>query len=133
KTVVFVELPPGEYRIGETKVEVEKTKMGSYYFVSPSISHPLVNWAEPMDFKFWYDQSKDYVTPFLPAVFIAPEWTPILLSGNSDWLGDKGQTLAAAELKYGKGYFRICQVELMNRLKTNPVARRFVGELLGKR
>lgn len=131
KTVVFVELPPGEYRIGETKVGVERTKMGSYYFVSPSLSNSLVNWAKPMDFKFWYNQSKDYVTPFLPAVFIAPEWTPVLISGNSDWLGDKGQTLAAAELKYGKGCYRICQVQLNNRLKTNPSAKRFAMRMIG--
>jgi hypothetical protein len=38
--------------------------------------------------------------------------------------------LAVAELSYGKGMFRVCQIQLTNRLQTNPTARIFAQRIL---
>lgn len=130
KTVVFLELPQGTYHIGEGNVNVEKTAMGSYYFVSPETGHSLVKTNKPMDFKFWYDESKELVSPFLSAIFTGENWVPILSSGSTNWVGDKGEAMAVAEMYHGKGKFIICQVQLMNRLNTNPVAKIFTEKLL---
>lgn len=130
KTVIFLELPPGKYRIAGTEIIAEKTNMGQYYFASPVSENPLVSWAKPLDFRFWYDASKDYVTPFLGVVFKAQGWTPVLTSGNPNWKGDEGQALAVADYPYGKGLYRICQIGLQNRLKAEPVANKLFRELI---
>jgi hypothetical protein len=38
--------------------------------------------------------------------------------------------MAAGELKYGKGVFRICEVELVDRIDYNPTALIFLNSLL---
>lgn len=130
KTVLFLELEQNEYTIGESNIRVENTAMGSYYFASPKTGHDFVKDNKPMDFKFWYHETKDLVAPFLNTVFIADEWTSIVSSGSTNWVGDKGGALAVAEIKYGKGTFRVCQIQLNNRLQTNPTARIFAKKIL---
>jgi len=83
-----------------------------------------------MDFKFWYHKEMDLVAPFLNTVFVANEWTPIISSGSTNWVGDKGMALAVAELNFGKGRFRVCQIQLNNRLQTNPTAKIFAQRIL---
>lgn len=84
----------------------------------------------PMDFWFWYDPSTGYVTPLLGQTLAAPDWTPLVLSGNSNWLEDKGPVMAACELRHGRGVFRISEVMLAGRVTTNPTARLFAEGLL---
>jgi len=130
KTVVFLELKEGKYSIGQSEIGVENTAMGSYYFASPKTGHEIVKDNKPMDFKFWYHEEKELVAPFLNTVFVANDWTPIISSGSTNWVGDKGMALAVAELSYGKGMFRVCQIQLNNRLQTNPTARIFAQRIL---
>ena len=130
KSVLFLELKKGEYAIGNSKVTVENTAMGSYYFASPTTGHSIVKDNKPMDFKFWYHEEKGLVAPFLNTVFIANDWIPIISSGSTNWVGDKGNALAVAEINHEKGKFRVCQLQLNNRLSTNPTARIFVERLL---
>lgn len=130
KMVVFLELEQGEYSIGKSKIRVENTAMGSYYFASPTTGHSIVKDNKPMDFKFWYHEKKDLVAPFLNTVFVADDWTKIISSGSTNWVGDKGGAMAVAEINHGKGKFRVCQLQLENRLKTNPTARIFAERLL---
>jgi hypothetical protein len=111
-------------------VAVEKTSMGDYYFVSPETGHPLVKSFKPFDFRFWCDAKKGLIEPILPCTFSAHDWDPILSSGATDWVSDKGAVMAAGELKYGKGVFRICEVELVDRLAFNPTALTFFNNLL---
>lgn len=132
KKLLFLELAEGTYEIGGTEVVVSKTEMGDYYFVSPQSGHPMTDAYEPYDFRFWHDNKKEYITPLLSHNMSAPEWTPILTSGFSNWVKDEGKALAVAELKYGKGTFRICEVLLKNRFQTNPVARDFFFQILEK-
>jgi len=130
--VVFLELPVGEFVIGGTKVNVEKCGMGSRHFVSRKTGHSLVKDFKPDDFKFWYDKKVDYPTPILSTDFDAKGWSPILTSGNGDWQGNWKPVLAAAEIKDGLGFWRICQVKLSDRIYGNPVAEFFAIRLLTK-
>ncbi len=130
KTALFMELPEGNLQIADSEVRLFNTIMGNYYFVSPETGHKLVRWAKPMDFKFWYNEKAQVVTPFIGTVFKAGGWTPILSSGLTSWDSrDKGKYLAVAEKRSGKGKYVICQLQLNNRTNTNPVAKRFAYEL----
>ncbi len=130
KTILFLELPQGTYQIKNTEITIENTNMGSYYFASPETGSSLVKWSKPMDFRFWYDQKAGYVTPFSNTVFKAPGWNAVLTSGNSNWTGDEGTAMAAGELSYGNGHYRICQIQLKNHVKYNPTAALFFKSLI---
>ncbi|HEY3343076.1 MAG TPA: glycoside hydrolase family 2 TIM barrel-domain containing protein [Anaerolineae bacterium] len=128
-TVVFVELPPGDYEIAQSKVKVEPCGMGGRHFISRDTAHPLVEGFGPGDFKFWYDPAVERPAPLLDSVLEVSGWTPILMSGNGGWEIDWHATPAAVELRQGAGTYRICQVKLAGRL-LNPVARIFAQRLV---
>lgn len=130
---IFFELPPGTHQIAGTEIVVTECGMGARHFVSRATHHPMVQEFLPEDFKFWYDAGVDYPTPLLYSTFTAPGWTPILTSGNGDWQGDWSAAFAAAEKKQGAGHWRICQVQLMDRLEGNPAATMFAMNLLETR
>ncbi len=130
KTVVFLELPAQQYSIANTNVLVQKNSMGDYFFASPGTGNPLVKSNHPFDFNMWYNGREGYITPLLGFTFSAKEWKPILESGNSNWVNDNGTAMAAGELKYGKGVFRICELQLIDRIKYNPTAFLFLNKLL---
>lgn len=130
KTALFMELGSQQYDIVNTMVSVQKTSMGDYYFVSPQTGHPIVKNFRSFDFRLWYDGKEGLIKPILAYTFSAPDWNPILSSGASDWLADKGTVMAAGELKYGKGVFRLCEVQLVDRVDFNPTALIFLNNLL---
>lgn len=133
KTLVFLELPEGNFEIGEKEVAIEKTIMGQYYFVSPETNHSLVKNTKPFDFKFWFDESKNLVTPILDAMInVDDSWEVILQTGKTTWVDINGKYAAAAELKSGNGSFIICQLKLNHRIKTNPTAAIFAKRLLNQ-
>ena len=132
KTVLFLELPEGQYQIAGSDVHSFDTVMGDYYFVSSTTGHALVQWAEPMDFKFWFNDEKDVVTPFIGNVLKADGWTPILTTGQTSWGSrDEGPYLAVAGKTFGKGKYIICQLQLNHRVNSNPCAKKFAYRLLG--
>lgn len=133
KRAIFLDLEVGSYMLAESKLTVENTIMGEYYFVSPATGHKIVNWAKTRDFRFWYNSEKECVRPFINKVFKAEDWTPILLTGRTSWGADLGPHLAVAEKKYGKGCYVVCQLKLNNRINANPVARKFAEKLLNIR
>ncbi len=130
KRVVFIELPANQYKIANTVLNIENTTMGSYYFVSPKTGHPIVRNFRSFDFNLWYNEKADYIEPILGQTIAAADWTPILSSGASNWVSDKGTVMAVGELKYGKGVFRVSQLQFVDRLKTNPTAHDFLLNLL---
>ncbi len=130
KKALFIELGARQYNIVNTIVSVEKTSMGDYYFASPETGHSLVKNFEPFDFRFWYDGKESLIKPLLAYTFSATGWDPILSSGASNWVADKGTVMAAGELKYGKGMFRLCEVQLVDRVEFNPTALIFLNNLL---
>jgi len=129
KTAVFLELPAQQYSIANTMVSVQQNSMGDYFFASPCTANPLVKDNHPLDFNMWYNGREGYITPLLGCTFSAKEWQPILASGNSNWLSDSEHTMAAGELKYGKGVFRVCELQLVDRIKYNPTAFLFLSKL----
>lgn len=132
KIALFVELPAKQYSIGKSILKIEKTAMGDYYFVSPLTNHPMVQKYKPFDFRFWVNEKSNCISPILAYTMTGDKWTPIIKSGASNWVGDKGSVMACAELKYGEGVFRICEVQLLDRLNYNPTARLFFNDLLSK-
>ena len=132
RRVIFLELPTQKYRIANTSVSVEKTGMGDFYFVSPTSGHSLVKDFKPFDFSLWYNGAEDLISPLVAYTLASEEWVPILLSTSSNWSKDNGTSMAAAELKYGKGAFRICEVQLADRIIHNPTAMLFLNRLLNK-
>jgi len=72
------------------------------------------------------------IMPVLAYTISAPDWKPILSSGASNWVADKGSVMAVAELKHGKGVFRICEVQMVDRLKYNPTAYQFLNKILNE-
>ncbi|MCF7839130.1 MAG: beta galactosidase jelly roll domain-containing protein, partial [Candidatus Marinimicrobia bacterium] len=132
-TAVFLELPPAEYRIGGDPLVVEACGMGARHFVSRATGHPLVAGFEPEDFRLWHDPAVDRIAPLLETCFRAAGWTPVLTTGSGGgnlaaptaW----SPALAAAERRDGAGAWRVCQVALAGRTRTNPGARRFALRL----
>ncbi|WP_026811235.1 hypothetical protein [Arenibacter latericius] len=130
KKVILYNVPVGDHNIGGTSVKVQNTSMGSYYFTSPQTGHRFTENAKPFDFKMWYDEEVDYITPFLDKIVLSDNWSPILSTGNTNWVEDHGAAMAAGELKIGEGSIIICQLDVNNRLKSNPVAHDFVEQLI---
>lgn len=130
KILIFLELPANSYVIGNKTVIVEKTQMGDYYFVSPKTGHKLVKDFKPFDFKLWYNGKEKYIAPLLANTISAPGWDPVLSSGSSNWIADKGTVMASGEFKYGNGLFRICEIQLIDRINFNPTASIFFNRLI---
>jgi hypothetical protein len=131
-TAVVLGLPEGTHKVAGSEIVVQTAGMGARHFVSRDTGHKLVAGFVAEDFKFWFDEDLGYVSPFIDTTFSAEGWTPILLAGNGDWRGNWSPSVAVAEKKIGKGAVRICQVQLANRCKTNPIAAIFAGRLLEK-
>ncbi len=129
-TLVFLDLPVGEHRLAGSRVAVENCGMGPRHFVSRKCGHPMTADLEPEDFRLWYDPKRRRIAPLLQRVFVAPDWTPILTSGNGLWRSEWGPVLAAAEKRVGRGTLRVCQVALEGRVRDNPVADLFARRLL---
>lgn len=132
ETLVINGMPAGTYNIAGSEVSVKNCGMRALHFVSRKTGHPLVSDFEAEDFRFWYDEEKDMMTPLIYATFRSDDFTPILTSGNSLKGSAWGQKLypahAAAEKSFGKGKIVINQVDLDNHLK-NPVALIFKNRL----
>lgn len=128
--VILNEMKPGSYRIYDSRVEISTCSMGPGHFASRKTGHPLVNGFRPDDFKFWYDTDVSYVTPFVHSTFKGSDFKPVLLSGDGQWLEDWHPDLVVGEKQVGKGFIRINQIKLENRVCANPVAKLFAQRLL---
>jgi len=129
-TVVLLSLPPGNHTVGTAGVEVRPAGMGPRHFVSCDSGHALVQDFHREDFKFWFDETLGHISPLLSTVLEAENWTPILLSGDGSWGRAWGPVPVVAEKPDGEGHWRVCQVELANRVRTNPAAAQFALGLL---
>lgn len=131
-TLVIEGLRPGTYDIGGTEVTVKACGMRALHFVSRKTGHPLVEGFTPYDFRLWYDEKADCITPLIRTTFRAEGMTPILTSGNSlrgsAWGQKLYPALACAEKTYGKGKIVVNQVDLNSHL-ANPVCRKFRNRL----
>jgi hypothetical protein len=121
-SALLLEWPAGEYQIAGTTVTITPCGMGARHVVSRATGHPLVADLQPEDLRYWHDPAAGGITPFLHATVTAPDWAPILASGNGGWAGAWGPALAAAEYRDGAGVWRLCQVQLSGRTQANPAA-----------
>ena len=128
--IVFVELRPGQLDLGTVSLSVRKAGMGPRHFVSCDSGHPMVADFKANDFKLWYNEALHCASPLLTTVLEAPNWETILISGDGGWERPWGPVPVAVEKREGKGMWRVCQVTLTDRVKTNPAAREFAQRLL---
>ena len=129
---VLLPLPVGAHQIGSYLIEVRKAGMGPRHFVSCDSGHPLVAGFKKEDFKFWFDENLGHPSPILSTVLDAEGWSSILLSGDGGWGRPWGVVPVSVERSEGEGNWRICQVELHNSLRSNPVAAMFAQKLLNR-
>jgi hypothetical protein len=131
-TLLFLELPAGEYSVLGSAIRVKNAGMLPMHFASRATGHPLVAGFQKDDFRLWYDPDQDCISPILDATFTAEGYDPVLVSGNVGENGAWGPALAAAEKLMGRGCVRICQVKLSGRVMDNPIAWEFATRLFGR-
>ena len=130
KHLVFLDLPSGRYELCNHDVMVKESSMLGIHFVSRNTGHPWVYDFHRKDFRYWYDKESDRITPFLERTFTSNEMIPVLTSGNTDSDGEWKQALAVATASIGKGSVTLCQLQLVGRVKSNPVALNFAKRML---
>lgn len=132
RTMLLLQVTPGEYEIAGKKLAVNKCSMGSYYFASPLTGHPMMKGSDPLGLRFWYDGSKQLIRPLLDNMIVSDDFTAIVSTGNPSWSASKGidKSMAVAEAPLGKGKIRICQLLLQHRVLYNPEAYRLAVKLI---
>ncbi len=128
---IFLELAnEDKYAIAGSIVDVKASRFNPLHFVSRKTGHRLVECFNEFDFRYWYSRQADMITPVVESTFTCGDFEPILLAGNADDDAKWCKVLAAGEKKYGKGSFIVCQVNLTDRMQTNPTAKMFVINML---
>ena len=132
KTVVVENIEPGEYKLCGHHVKVKSCGMRPLHFVSRKTGHPLVADFEKDDFKLWYSEKDDMMTPLISRTFTSDGFVPILISGNNEsgsaWGKPLKTALVTGEIKCGKGKIVINMLDLGSHLK-NPAAVKFYNLL----
>ena len=131
--LLFTEIPAGNYTIGSSKVNIQHTIMGEYYFANPAENLLKDKRFNDKDFFLWYDKKAGYIQPLLKNVFRADGWNPLITTGLCNFGGeDPAGYLAAADLQYGKGKFIVCEITLANRIMENPAAYSLFKQLINE-
>ncbi len=133
RTLIINALPAGTHSIADKEIKAKPCGMRALHFVSRNTGHDTVKGFTPYDFRYWYSEKDDMITPLLRFTFTGEGLTPILLSGNSlsgsAWGKKLYPAYACAEFAYGKGKIIINEVELDEHI-SNPVAAIFKNRLL---
>lgn len=129
---LFLGLPEGAHRLAGEEIEFSRCGMNSVHFANRDTGHWLVDGLEPNSVKFWFDEDLGYVSPFLHVTFKAQGWETALLGGNGNWSSPWEPVSAAASKQDGEGCWIICQLDLHNRIKTNPVAALLASRIVGR-
>ncbi|MCS6273308.1 MAG: glycoside hydrolase family 2 [Opitutus sp.] len=127
---VFLSVQEGVHRIVGEEIEFFRCTSNPVHFVSRDTDHPLVEGLEANSVKFWFDEDLGYVSPFLHTTFKSESWEPVYFSGSGGMATSWGPVHAVALKQDGKGCWIICQLDLHNRIKTNPVAARAAERLI---
>ena len=96
------------------------------HFVSRKTGHETVAEFRERDFSYWYHREADMITPLLYETFLAPGFTPILLSSNKNEQGHWDRALAAGSKYWNGKLYVICLARLR---QENPVAQRLLANL----
>ena len=132
KTVIIENLGIGEHTINGKKIKVKACGMRPLHFVSRKTGHTLVEDFGPYDFRLWYNEERDMITPLIRKTFLCDGMTPILTSGNcesgSAWGKPLHKVFAAAEMPCGKGKIIVNMLDVKSHM-SNPVAVEFANRL----
>ena len=127
---VFLGVQEGTHRLVGDEIEFFRCTSNPVHFVSRDTGHPLVEGLEPNSVKFWFDEDIGYVSPLVHTTFRAEGWKSAYFSGSGGWATSWGPVHAVASKRDGEGCWIICQLDLHNRIKTNPVAARAAERLI---
>jgi hypothetical protein len=127
---IFLGVQEGTHRLVGDEIEFFRCTSHPVHFVSRDTGHPLVEGLEPNSVKFWFDEDLGYVSPLLHTTFRAESWETVYFSGSGGWATSWGPVHAVASKQDGEGCWIICQLDLHNRIKTNPVAARAAERLI---
>lgn len=128
--VVYIDdLECGEHIVaGET---IKVFSLSKTHFVSRATGHAKVSQFEKNDFKYWYNEKEDRITPIADRTFVAEGFTGILQCNNTNAACKSGQAepqyVVAEKVCEGKRYI-ISTIDLRCE---NPVAKRFKKMLFG--
>ena len=129
ENVEIIRLTEGTHEVAGGTVTVKKCGMLPLHFVSRNTGSKYTKEFEKNDFRLWYDEKSDMITPILDTTFEAEGFTPILTTGNKDENGNWHSELAAAYKEYEGKTYVICQVDLRCE---NPIAKRFLKNIREK-
>ncbi len=129
ENVEIIRLTEGTHEVAGETVTVKKCGMLPLHFVSRNTGSKYTKEFEKNDFRLWYDEKSDMITPILDTTFEAEGFTPILTTGNKDKNGNWHSELAAAYKEYEGKTYVICQVDLRCE---NPIAKRFLKNIREK-
>ncbi len=128
--LIHMRLPSGVFDICGQTMDIKFSAMLPLHFVSRDTGHPSVANLKAEDVRYWYDEALGRISPILMDSFCDDTFTPILSTGNANDKKEWAYALACAEKKIGNGKFILCQVDIANRVSTNPVAREIVEKLI---
>lgn len=126
--IIFFCLPVGTTEIAGDSIEVNNCSFRAMHFVSRNKEHAMVADFEPHDVRYWYDEDIDQLSPILYEIFTSEGYTPILTAAKRGVRTKENPTgtwikaFAVAEKELGEGIVRVCQINLQNRIVSNPVA-----------
>lgn len=128
QTVIIGNMPQGNIRIGNTDVTVKLNAMNPIYFVSRDTGSKYTDGIGRNEFGWLYNSREDKITPILYSTICGDGLLPVLKTTNKSANGKWVDSLACAELPFGKGKFILLQAKLENREK-NPVVVKFLNNL----
>jgi len=113
------------------KFTLQHPGMGPRYFANCSTSHPLVHGFQQDDFFLWHSTATDMIEPLMPVTMQAEGLQTILATGEGDWAAKTWNPAPAAALSHhGQGQFIVSLIALLDRVTTNPPAKRYALRLL---
>lgn len=83
ETVWITDLEIGTHRIAGEDAVVERTPHGLQYFLSRKTGHPAVEGFAPGDFRMWYNEKLDRLSPIAERCFRAEGFRPVLISNGA--------------------------------------------------
>jgi hypothetical protein len=129
--VIFLELPnEDKYEIAGSIVDVKMSRFNPLHFASRKTGHELVEGLKEFDFNYWYDAKSQMIKPIIESTFTCNNFKPILFAGNANDNAQWCRVLAAGKKQFGQGSYIICQVQLGDRIESNPTAKIFALRLL---
>lgn len=129
KTVLFG-LPLGEYTVASSAVSIKNCARRSIHFVSRNREHRFSRVLQADDMHYWYDEEEKRITPIIDTLAEAEDFDGILTSVVKKPQVGLVTACAAAEKRTGLGWVRLCQMDLRQRIVSNPAAKKLLELLI---